>query len=48
MCIRDSNKLTSVIDGKGGGRTEFAQGAGKPKDKDKFVSDIPNIIKSLL
>ena len=42
------NKLTSVIDGKGGGRTEFAQGAGKPKDKDKFVSDIPNIIKSLL
>ena len=40
--------LTSTIDGKGGGRTEFAQGAGKPKDKDKFVSDIPNIIKSLL
>ena len=41
------NALTSPIEGKGGGRVEFAQGAGKPSDKEKFVSDIPNIVQSL-
>ena len=41
------NALTSPIDGKGGGRVEFAQGAGKPSDREKFVSDIPNIVQSL-
>ncbi len=41
------NALTSPIDGKGGGRVEFAQGAGKPSDKEKFVSNIPNIVQSL-
>ena len=29
------------------GRVEFAQGAGKPSDREKFVSDIPNIVQSL-
>ena len=41
------NALTSPIEGKGGGRVEFAQGAGKPSDREKFVSDIPNIVQSL-
>ena len=41
------NALTTPIEGKGGGRVEFAQGAGKPSDREKFVSDIPNIVQSL-
>ena len=41
------NALTTPIEGKGGGRVEFAQGAGRPSDREKFVSDIPNIVQSL-
>ncbi|MDC3398017.1 alanine--tRNA ligase [Gammaproteobacteria bacterium] len=35
------------IDGKGGGRNDFAQGAGKCKNIDEFVNSIPNIVQSL-
>jgi alanyl-tRNA synthetase len=35
------------IDGKGGGRNDFAQGAGECKNIDEFVNSIPNIVQSL-
>ncbi|MDA9082282.1 alanine--tRNA ligase [Gammaproteobacteria bacterium] len=35
------------IDGKGGGRDDFAQGAGECKNIDEFVNSIPNIVQSL-
>jgi alanyl-tRNA synthetase len=35
------------IDGKGGGRNDFAQGAGECKNVDEFVNSIPNIVQSL-
>ena len=39
--------LAESLDGKGGGRPDFAQGAGETKDIKKFVSSIPDIVKSL-
>ena len=35
------------IDGKGGGRNDFAQGAGECKNIDEFVNSIPNIVQSI-
>ena len=40
--------LTSEIGGKGGGRSDFAQGAGVSKNVKDFVSSIPNTVKSIL
>ena len=39
--------LAESLSGKGGGRPDFAQGAGETKDIKKFVSSIPDIVKSL-
>ena len=39
--------LAESLGGKGGGRPDFAQGAGETKDIKKFVSSIPDIVKSL-
>jgi alanyl-tRNA synthetase len=35
------------IDGKGGGRNDFAQGAGECNNIDEFVNSIPNIVQSI-
>ena len=35
------------INGKGGGRKDFAQGAGECKNLEEFVTSIPNIVQSL-
>ena len=35
------------IDGQGGGKNDFAQGAGKCKNIDEFVNSVPNIVQSL-
>jgi alanyl-tRNA synthetase len=35
------------IDGKGGGRNDFAQGAGEYNNIDEFVNSIPNIVQSI-
>ena len=39
--------LSDLIDGKGGGRTDFAQGAGKIENIADFVTSIANTVKSL-
>ena len=39
--------LAESLGGKGGGRPDFAQGAGETKDIKKFVSSIPDTVKSL-
>ena len=39
--------ICKSIDGKGGGRNDFAQGAGECKNIDEFVNSIPNIVQSL-
>ena len=39
--------LSDLIDGKGGGRTDFAQGAGKTENIADFVTSIANTVKSL-
>ena len=52
--LKDSLQANKVIqavcksiDGKGGGRNDFAQGAGECKNIDEFVNSIPNIVQSL-
>ncbi len=52
--IQESIKANEVIslicksiDGKGGGRVDFAQGAGTSKDMDEFVTSVTNIVQSL-
>ena len=40
-------ELAKGINGKGGGRNDFAQGAGDAKNLNDFVTSIPNSVKSL-
>ena len=39
--------LAESLGGKGGGRPDFAQGAGETNDIKKFVTSIPDIVKSV-
>ena len=39
--------LSNQIGGKGGGRPDFAQGAGETKSIKDFVTSIPDSVKSL-
>jgi alanyl-tRNA synthetase len=39
--------ISKGINGKGGGRKDFAQGAGEYKNLQEFVTSIPNIVQSL-
>ena len=41
------SKLSNQINGKGGGRSDFAQGAGETDNIKDFVTSIPNSVKSL-
>ena len=41
------NIIAGNIGGKGGGRSEFAQGAGETKNIDEFVTSILNSVQSL-
>ena len=41
------NIVAGNIGGKGGGRSEFAQGAGETKNIDEFVTSILNSVQSL-
>ena len=40
-------ELAKGINGKGGGRDDFAQGAGDAKNLNDFVTSIPNSVKSI-
>ena len=39
--------VTKSVNGKGGGRKDFAQGAGEAKDFEEFVNSIPDIVQSI-
>ena len=39
--------LTELLGGKGGGRPDFAQGAGQTNNVNEFVTSIPDIVKSI-
>ena len=39
--------LCEQLDGKGGGRPDFAQGAGETKNLNEFVTSILNSVKSI-
>jgi len=39
--------LLASFDGRGGGRPDFAQGAGNSKNINDFVTSIPKTVKSL-
>ena len=41
------SNITAQIGGKGGGRSDFAQGAGEIKSSKEFVTSISNSVKSL-
>ena len=41
------SELCSRLDGRGGGRPDFAQGAGNSKNINDFVTSIPKTVKSL-
>ena len=41
------SELSNQINGKGGGRSDFAQGAGESDNIKDFVTSIPNSVKSL-
>ena len=41
------SKLSGDIGGSGGGRSDFAQGAGETENLKEFVTSIPNSVKSL-
>jgi alanyl-tRNA synthetase len=41
------SQLSKLIDGKGGGRPDFAQGAGESENISDFVTSIINTVKSL-
>ena len=48
MCIRDRvSVISEAIGGKGGGRPDFAQGAGESKNIKDFVTSIKDSVKSL-
>ena len=42
------SQLSKLIDGKGGGRPDFAQGAGESENISDFVTSIINTVKSLV
>jgi alanyl-tRNA synthetase len=39
--------VTKSVNGKGGGRKDFAQGAGEAKNFEEFVNSIPDIVQSI-
>ena len=41
------SKISSDINGSGGGRADFSQGAGETENVREFVTSIPNSVKSL-
>ena len=41
------SQLSIAIDGKGGGRSDFAQGAGETDNIADFVTSVVNTVKSL-
>ena len=41
------SQLSEAIDGKGGGRSDFAQGAGETDNIADFVTSVVNTVKSL-
>ena len=41
------SNLSGQINGKGGGRADFAQGAGEANNFEEFVNSIPDIVQSI-
>ena len=41
------SELCSQLDSRGGGRPDFAQGAGNSKNINDFVTSVPKTVKSL-
>ena len=39
--------IAKLYNGKGGGRNDFAQGAGEADNLEEFVNSIPDIVQSI-